>query len=85
MWRLSARERAGENTTVSTHRHMAPPEAYRGEKWVSMKPLNHALMSCVLISLNMSNLKVTCGERKVTAVKSSHATCSSTFHPCNAR
>jgi hypothetical protein len=35
---------------VSTHGHMSPLEAYRGEKWVSVKPLNHALMSRVLMS-----------------------------------
>jgi len=66
-WRLSTRERARENTMVSTHRHMEPPEAYWGEKWVSVKPLNHVSMSRVLISLNMSNLNITCGEGKVTA------------------
>jgi hypothetical protein len=66
MRRLSTRERAGENIMVSTHRHMAPPEAYRGEKRVSVKSLNHAPMSHVLISFNMSNIKITCGEGKVT-------------------
>ena len=65
--RLSTREKAWENTMVSTHIHMAPPEAYRGEKRVSEKLLNHALMSHVIISLNISNINIACGEGKVTA------------------
>jgi hypothetical protein len=67
MWRLSTKERFGENTVVSTHKHMAPRATCRGEKRVSMKPLNHAPMSRVLISLNMSNTKIACGEGKVMA------------------
>jgi hypothetical protein len=47
--RLSTRDRVRENTMVSTHGHMSPPEAYRGEKRVTVKPLNHASMSRVLI------------------------------------
>jgi len=46
---------------------MVPPDAYRGEKRMSSKPLDHTPISCVKISLNVSNPRVTCGKGKLMA------------------
>jgi hypothetical protein len=46
---------------------VAPLDAYRGGKWVRLKPLDHTPMSHVKISLNVSNPRVTCGKGKLMA------------------
>jgi hypothetical protein len=52
---------------VSCRSYVAPPDVYQGEKRVSLKPPKPTPMSRVKISLKVSNPKITCGKRKLTA------------------
>jgi hypothetical protein len=63
--RIIFQGRAGENTTVSFHGHVAPSEAHQVEKWVSTKLINHALMTHVQIPFEYLKSTIRVGKGNV--------------------
>jgi hypothetical protein len=59
---------ADKNTVVSFQGHVVPPDTYRGEKWVSLKPPKPTPMSRVKkIIRYISHPRIACGKGKLMA------------------
>jgi hypothetical protein len=61
--RLTSERRVDENTMVLFRRYVAPPDAYRGEEWVSLKPPKFAPMSRVRNPFDVCQIQGLHGER----------------------
>jgi hypothetical protein len=72
MHRLTSKRWADENTMVLSLRYVVPPDAYRGEERVSLKPPKFTPMSRVRKTFDVCQIQGFHGEGTVGQITSCH-------------